>query len=498
MNPRIYTPQAESTEPATDRRQLTSPANGEKGGRPIAPPHADTANRFARECLTVNGNLIVRHWHSEWYRFNDRLGWTNTPAGEIQEELATFLRADKVLHKYVTTAYVGSVMLNLRAHDLCGLPGTVQMPCFLESGESAENWIAFSNGLLVNVLEYATAKAEGREPIGHIRMVSPDFFSLDFVTYPWNPAAPMPLFTAYLNRVQPTEGGKDIIQRMIGLMLAEVTRYEVFFQLYGFGCNGKTVLLDIQKGLVGDGNVSYVTLDGIIARFQSWPLATTKVNICGELPTDTGRGQFHAIEGALKDCVSGGSIEVEKKGCDKYVAKCRSRFEMATNSLPTFFDKSDGIWRRLRIIPFTEQITDDEKDVSLADKIIAKELPGIAAWALDGLAKVITKGVFDECPEGREMKDRHRLDCDHERQFLNESYEVGSASDRIKGKDIFTAYQEWMLGNGYRPCGASKFYARVEQVFPNVALKMSRIMGEPCKGFEGLRSITDTEENDDL
>jgi len=494
MNSRVYIPQVqepttETTAAVMDGRKVSSPVNGQKGGKPSAPPHSDTANRFTRERLTKDGHLVVRHWRGEWYKFDSRRGWTSTPDGEMQEELATFLRADSTLKNYVTTAYAGSVMLNLRAHDLCGLPGTVQMPCFLSTGESAENWIAFANGLLVNVLAYATAAAEGREPIGHIRPITPDYFSLDFVDYPWNPAGATPLFTAYLNRVQPTEGGRDILQRMLGLLMTNITRYEVFFQLYGFGCNGKTVLLDIQKKLLGEGNVSFVSLDGIIARFQAWPLAFAKVNICGELPTDTGRGQYHAIEGALKDYVSGGSIEVEKKNCDKYVAKCRARFEMATNSLPTFFDRSDGIWRRLRIIPFNEQITDEEKDVSLADKIIASEMPGIAGWALQGLAKVIARGVFEECPEGLQMKDRHRLDCDHERQFLTDNYERGLPSDRIRGTEVYVAYQEWMLGNGYRSCGASKFNTRVEQVFPGVVFKTTRISGALAKGFEGLRKV---------
>jgi putative DNA primase/helicase len=481
--------ETQTEQEAQDKRSETSAKNGKNGGRKPAPEHAKTAERFMKARLMRDGYLVVRHWRGEWFRYAENIGWTQTPDMEIQEILATYLRSERDLKPYTTTHYCSSVMLNLRAHDLCGLPGSVEMPCFLSTKESARNWIAFSNGKLANIYEYALSIAENRNPVDYIKAVTPDFFSLDFVKYAWSPEQQTPIFNRYINRVQPNDSEREAVRRMLGLCMTDITRYEVFFQLYGFGSNGKTVLLDVATGLVGKGLVSCVSLDGLIARFQSFPLATSKINICGELPTDTGRGQFHAIEGALKDCVSGGLIEVEKKGQDKYTAPCRARFLMSTNSLPTFFDKSDGIWRRLRIIPFHQQIEDAEKDVCLAEKIVATELPGIAAWALKGLAQILRDGVFAECERGQEMKNRHRQDCDHEMQFLTEYYEKGKDYDRMNAKVLHNHYREWMDSNGYKSLGASKFYARVEQVFPGLTLKTVRINGDPTKGFDMLRRI---------
>jgi putative DNA primase/helicase len=257
--------------------------------------------------------------------------------------------------------------------------------------------------------------------------------------------------------------------------------------MYGHGANGKTVLLDVLRGLVGASNISYVPLSGLVERFQSWPLAAAKVNICGELPTDIGRGQFHQIEGMFKDCVSGGDIEIERKGADKYTSKCRARFVMATNSLPTFVDRSEGIWRRLRIIPFPVQIADQERDVHLAEKIVRTELPGVLMWALDGLADVIRRGGVPDCPAGAEMKSKHRLTCDHEREFLTETYTKGTHLDRIKATEMYTQYRAWIDASGYKPMGAGKFYARVEEVFPHVQMKAIRIDSTVTKGFLGLK-----------
>ena len=43
----------------------------------------------------------------------------------------------------------------------------------------------------------------------------------------------------------------------------------------------------------------------------------------------------------------------------------------------------DGIWRRVRLIPFTVQIPDASRDLHLPDKL-ATELPGVLQWALEG------------------------------------------------------------------------------------------------------------------
>ncbi len=468
-----------------DARSVTSADNGAKGGRPRAPLHADTAERYANEALRdERSRLLIRHWHGQWYAYQGN-GWREIADIEIQGRLVTWLQNDEDLRSHANANYAASAILNLRSHNICGLPESIEKPCWLDSGESARNWVAFRNGVVVNVWRYAEAIAAGDTPGDEcIRELSPDFFSSDFVDYDWDPDMCAERFHAYMERVQPDADNAVAVCEMMGLLMADTTRYEVFWQLYGSGSNGKTVLLDVIKAMVGVHNVSFVPLPALIENFGAWPVAESKVNICGELPTDTGRGSLYAIEGEFKNCVSGGEIEYQKKNRDKYPAKCRARFLMATNSLPTFVDKSDGIWRRLRIIPFGEQITDEEKDVNLAENIIRGEMPGVLAWALDGLAKVIQWGGVAESESGRKAKADHRVGCDHERQFLDENYEPGESDDRIKSQDLYDHYKEWMRDNGYRSLGVAKFKARVVEIMPLSRFKSMQIDGENVMGVD--------------
>lgn len=471
-----------------DGRAKTSADNGKQGGRPQSPPHADAANAFAADCLKTDGVLTTRFHHGVWLRYRPVAGWREVSEGDIEAALVTWLRAHATYRPHATANYARSVLLNLRAYDLCGIPETIIRPVWLDSMTPASNWMAFSCGTAVNVYDYATALATNTPlPATSVRPASALLFSSDFVSYPWQPDALPLAWHKFLDRVQPDPEQVAAIARMMGLLMVDETKHEVFWQLYGNGKNGKTVTLDIIRRLVGPHNVSAMPLTGLIERFQQWPLALAKANICGELPTDIGRGQFHALEGAFKDAVSGGEIEVEKKGADKYYAKCRARFVLSANSLPTFVDRSDAIWRRLRIIPYPVQIPEAERVNGLADIIAATDMPGIAAWALAGLADVIRLGKVPDCPAGEAHKGRHRANCDHERQFLTEHYQQ-DADGRTEAKALYDQFRGWMADNGYKATGAGKFYSRVEEVFPGCAYKKARVGTDLAWVIEGIRA----------
>jgi len=119
-------------------------------------------------------------------------------------------------------------------------------------------------------------------------------------------------------------------------------------------------------------------------------------------------------------------------------------------------------------------------------------------WAVQGLIDVIRAGNVNDCPAGAELKSKHRLGCDHERQFLTEHYRKGNENDRIKALDMYNEYKSFMTESGYRPCGASKFHARVEDVFAPSQLRSLRLeSGSVAKGFDFIREIL-TNENDEL
>ena len=150
---------------------------------------------------------------------------------------------------------------------------------------------------------------------------------------------------------------------------------------------------------------------------------------------------------------------------NSYSANVTARLVFACNTLPHISERDKALYDRLRIIPFNQIIRGTEgQNPDLAAEIVADELPGVLNWALVGLAKLRKLQQFPECPEGAVLKDEHRLNCDHEREFLTESAEE-APGEWVSSDALYKKYKEWMLKNSYHPTGAANFKKAVKRIF---------------------------------
>ena len=466
-----------------DGRAKTSAENGRKGGRPPAPEFASVASRFVAEVFMdkSTGEPTLRHWRGQWLRYTEK-GWEHLFGGSLEKMIISFMENSTTYGPWASTNYVNGVILHLSSMYKCGLSDTLEMPIWISTKKPATDWIKFSNNIVLNVGDLAKKL---KTPS---KTATPDFFSVDFVEYPYDKGAKCPLFMKYLDRVLPEKSSKALAQKMFGLMLMDTAKYETFFYLFGRQArNGKTVMLDILKALVGKHNVCHLGLGSLSDKFALWPLAECKVNIYGDTATDTGYGSLAHIEGVFKDLVSGGTFEYEKKMLNKHNAKCRARFVFAGNSLPTFVDRSDAIWERLRIIRFNVQIPKEDRDPDLARKIISSELSGVFNWAIEGLGKIIKDKMVVGTSEGEKLKEEHRLNCDHEKQFIEEgTYQLGGRSDCVSAQDFYDNYCRWCLSNNYKVAGKGKFKERILEMYNTVSYDKVKILGKSIWSFRGL------------
>jgi hypothetical protein len=68
----------------------------------------------------------------------------------------------------------------------------------------------------------------------------------------YDPAAAAPVWERFLERVLPDAGVCAWVQRYMGYALTGDVREQVLAFAYGTGANGKSVLLDVMLGVVGD------------------------------------------------------------------------------------------------------------------------------------------------------------------------------------------------------------------------------------------------------
>lgn len=111
-----------------------------------------------------------------------------------------------------------------------------------------------------------------------------------------------------------------------------------------------------------------------------------------------------------------------------------------------------AIWRRILQVPFEQTIPEGERDPKLTAKL-RSELPGIAAWAVQGCLEWQRGGlrppreVSDATAAYRESQDRLGA-------FLAEACRV-EPGEQCKSGELYSAYVGWCSEAGERPWSAT-------------------------------------------
>jgi P4 family phage/plasmid primase-like protien len=348
----------------------------------------------------------------------------------------------------------------------------VGLPSLLPDGKRA-NLLGLTNGLL-DLDAY------------QLRPHTPDWFSLVCLPYAYDPAAACPRWVNVL--AQNLEGDAErlgLIQQFFGYTLVNSTDAHRALFLVGEGANGKSVVLAGLHAMLGDDNVSSVPLEDFGHRFAMAQTLGKLANICPEV------GELdRTAEGTLKAFVSGDKMSFERKGKDGFSVRPTARLVFSTNNVPRFMDKTDGVWRRLLLVPFNRKVPVGER-VAGMDKpdywLRAGEVPGILNWALEGLRQLRAQDMkFTEPAACRAALQEQRADADSCRAFLEERYTADPQGKPVPSASLYAEYRDWCEKNGFKAVNVANFGHQVRRVFDLEESKTHRFSTGPAKAWFGL------------
>jgi putative DNA primase/helicase len=134
---------------------------------------------------------------------------------------------------------------------------------------------------------------------------------------------------------------------------------------------------------------------------------------------------------------------------------------MATNHKPVIKGTDYGIWRRIRLIPFTTTISEEKQDRELADKLL-NEAPGILNWLLEGAFRWKEERL--KTPSAiLNATDEYRGEMDVIGNFIKDCC-VQGAGLSIKIRELFRAYQNWCEENNEHACSERFFGLRLKEM----------------------------------
>lgn len=269
----------------------------------------------------------------------------------------------------------------------------------------------------------------------------------------YDSSAKCPTWERFLQEI--FDGDNELIQFVqtaVGYSLTGSTKEQKLFMLYGTGRNGKSVFMNTIAALMGTYAMETPPETLMRSHDRSERPSNDVARLAGArlvATNETEEGQFLA-ESKVK-AMTGDDVMIARF-LHKEFFEFRPQFKLwiRTNHKPRIKGSDEGIWRRIRLVPFGVQIAPNKVDPDLGDKLKA-ELPGILNWAIEGCFAWQQIGLQTPAKVADATED-YRSSQDLLGAFLNESCVVDPRRQAgiVKLADLYAAYKEWCDDAGER------------------------------------------------
>lgn len=271
----------------------------------------------------------------------------------------------------------------------------------------------------------------------------------------FDPNAKCPIFLAFLNQV--CGGDKQLekyLQRVVGYSLTGQTVEQCLFFLYGSGANGKSTFLNVVKDLLGSDFSTQTPSETLMAKRGSSTNDIARLRGIRVLIANEVEDGSLLAEALVKQMTGGETLTARFHYAEYFELTPKFKLFIAGNHKPMIRGRDNGIWRRIRLIPFEVTIPSKQRDKNLQTKLRG-ELSGILNWAIQGCLdwqesglntpKVITDAVSS-----------YREEMDVIAQWMSDCCTV-AANEQVKASDAYQSYKHWAERNGYKPMAAGSF-----------------------------------------
>lgn len=361
-------------------------------------PHVTTEEKYyyisrnlgiiAREC---NSNIAVMKGSAYFYTGKK---WEKIPDKYVEEFMVLVASKSGLLVSEVSTKRAKEALYEqlLSDHHILENPTPDYVKINLQNG----------------TLEYVGEKFE-------LRKHSAEDMFCYALNFDYDPSATCARFDQFLDEVLPEKAAQDVLMEFIGYCFipTKKLKLEMCLLLYGTGANGKGIIYELTKELLGHEHVSGYSMSAL-----SYD-ANTRAQIADALVNYSSELGGRCNGDVLKKLISGEGVEVKNLYKDVYTLNdYQCKFMFNCNKLPQGTDIDQALARRLGIIEFGVVIPPEKRDVHLAEKLKG-ELPGIFNRVLAGANRLLINGRFTHSPMMDKTNQSFREKSDTVLQFIN-------------------------------------------------------------------------------
>jgi putative DNA primase/helicase len=261
----------------------------------------------------------------------------------------------------------------------------------------------------------------------------------------YKPEADCPLWKQFIREIMDFKADViGFVQTAAGWALTGDTSEQTMFILFGSGANGKSTFLNTIMYLLGDYAIATPTETFMrkngdqntndIARLRGTRFVTT---------TEAEQGR-RLSEPLIKQITGNDRMTARFLYGEFFNFTPTFKIFMATNHKPVIKGTDHGIWRRIKLIPFTTRIPEEKQDKDLELKL-REEASGILNWLLEGTARW-KRERLKAPPAILNATDEYRGEMDVIGNFLKECC-IQKPEAAIRIRELFKAYQDWCEEN---------------------------------------------------
>ncbi|MFZ5868561.1 MAG: phage/plasmid primase, P4 family [Thermodesulfobacteriota bacterium] len=266
---------------------------------------------------------------------------------------------------------------------------------------------------------------------------TPDLLSTIQLPIAYNDQAECPQFMQFGERVLPEPALRALLQEQAGYLLVPDSSHQIAFIMHGPTQSGKSTWLHILSSILGEENISSISLERLGERFMTVQLQGRLANITSEISVK----EFVA-DGIIKAVIAGDRIIGEQKNKPTFSFRPYARLVVACNDLPLSHDVSAAFFRRWLPIPFPISIPPEHQNSDLADQIIAHEAEGVLLWALAGLGRLRRNRSFTRSESSQRVISQWRHTLDHALEF-RDLFLVPTPGADIPLQTVFKQFHSW-------------------------------------------------------
>jgi putative DNA primase/helicase len=263
------------------------------------------------------------------------------------------------------------------------------------------------------------------------------------------------------------------IQKMLGYGLTGHIDSRVYFILYGKGCNGKSVLLNLMSKI-------------LCQQYQA-------VSKCVFINNNSGKtGGTEVLQ--LKDCrmatysetnandelneaimkMLSGNDAITARGLYKdpmtFVPICK--IILCTNFKPDFNANDKANVDRVRLVPLNARFvekptkTNEYLRINGIDKLIeSKYLNEFFSWCVDGAIEYYKSPEFNPVGEILQAQNEYIQEQSNITNYIDDMYEEGSDDEVILKTEIKSNYDHWCKENSIKPMKMGILYGAFDDKF---------------------------------